>query len=435
VSWLKSSVLTRASLTVVPVTNDNPLDSIGLVVTGSGRNRAVFTSPEVPNLVGLAVLSVDGTDQHVVRDVVEVSTVLQPRTSHGNVVSSGLALALDQDRDAQSILSIPGLESLKDLQAVAGGGDLNSDRLPVLRRSLVGVTARVVSISRETVTRWRRELELLAILVLQGVGERVELEGTSDGHGNNNVRGGNESMGGRVGIVTASEVTVVGRDDGVGLALLHVPTVPLSDARTASVGKDHRTELLKGLQLAITLNGSTDLLRTRSDSEQRLGLEAVVQGITGDGGGTGHVLIRGVGARTNQTDLELFRPLVGFNGLLELGDGGGQVRGERTVDVRLELGQVDLDELVVLGTLVFTELLGVRASEVTDMLALGGLQVVVHAVVEGEDRSGGTDFSTHVADGTHTSARQRLNARTVVFDDGTSASLDGKDTSDLQDNI
>lgn len=58
----------------------------------------------------------------------------------------------------------------------------------------------------------------------------------------------------------------------------------------------------------------------------------------------------------------------------------------------LELREVDLNELVVLGTLVLAELLCVFAGEVTNVLTLGSGEVVVHAVVEGEDRGGGTDL-------------------------------------------
>ncbi len=59
-----------------------------------------------------------------------------------------------------------------------------------------------------------------------------------------------------------------------------------------------------------------------------------------------------------------------------------------------KLRQVDLDHLVVFGTLILTEFLGVFAREVTDGLTFGRLEVVVHAVVEGEERGGGTNFST-----------------------------------------
>lgn len=435
VTGLQSGVLTGGSLTVVPVTNNNPLDATGLVVTGSGGDRSVFTSDGVLDLVGLTVLLVDGTDKHVVGDVVQVSTVLQPGTGHGDVVGGSFALALDQDGEVGGVLAVPRLEGSQDLETVTLGRNSDLDRLALGGRSLVGVTAGVVSVGGETLTSGGSEQELVAILVLQLVGKRVELEGTGNGHGDDQVGRGDESVGSRVGVVTASEVTVVGGDDGVGLALLHVLTVPLSNARTAGVGEDNTTELLESLKLAITLNGGTDLLGTGGNGEQSLGLDTVVKGVTSDGGGTGHVLVGGVGARTDQTDLELLRPLVGLDGLLELGDGSGKVRSEGTVDVRLELGKVDLNQLVVLGTLILTEFLGVLAGEVTNVPALGGVEVVVHAVVEGEERGGGTDFSTHVTDGTHTSARQGLNTRTVVLDDGTSTTLDSEETSDLQDDI
>lgn len=64
-------------------------------------------------------------------------------------------------------------------------------------------------------------------------------------------------------------------------------------------------------------------------------------------------------AGSNQADLEVFRPVVGLDSLAELGDGGGQIGGEGTVDVRLELGKVDFDKLVVLGALILTQFLGV----------------------------------------------------------------------------
>lgn len=222
---------------------------------------------------------------------------------------------------------------------------------------------------------------------------------------------------------------------GVLGALGDISSVPLTDTRTAGVGQNHTAELLEGLELTITLDGGANLLGTGSDSEESLGLDAVVESVLGDGGGTAHVLVGGVGARADQTDLELLRPAVGLDGILELGDGGGQIGSERTVNVRLELGQVDLQELVVLGALVFAELLGVEAGEVTNVGTLGGGEVVVHAVVEGEDGGGGTNFSTHVANGTHTSGGEGVDTRTVVFDDGTGTTLDGQVTSDAENDI
>ena len=181
--------------------------------------------------------------------------------------------------------------------------------------------------------------------------------------------------------------------------------------------------------------GSSDLFRSWCDSEQGLRLNAVGHGVLSDGGSAGHVLVGRVGARTDQTDLELLRPVVGLDSLSELADRGGQIRSEGTVDVGLELVEVDLDELVVLGTLVLTKLLGVFAGEVTNVLALGSLQVVVHAVIEGEDGGGGTDLGSHVANCSHTSARQRLDTRSVVLNDGASSTLNGKNTGNLENNV
>ena len=82
VTGLQSSVLTGRTLTVVPVTDDNPPDALGLVITGNGRDGIPLAVGLVENLVGLAVGGVDGTDQHVVGDVVKMSPVLEPWSGH-----------------------------------------------------------------------------------------------------------------------------------------------------------------------------------------------------------------------------------------------------------------------------------------------------------------------------------------------------------------
>lgn len=397
VTGLQSGMLTRRSLSVVPVTNDNPADTLCLVVTSNSRDSIPLAVGQVVHLVGLSVGSVDGANQHVVGDVVQVTTVLQPGAGHGDVVSGRLTLGLDQDGQVGSVLAIPSVEGRQELQTVRGRSNLDVHGGAVLGRCLVRVHARVVATGRETVTGRRLELELLAILVLERVGQRVEVQRAGDGHGDDEIGRGNEGVSSGVTVVSASEVTVVGRDDGVGLALLDVLAVPLTNARTAGVGKNNTAVLLKSLQLTITGNGGANLLGTGSNSEDRLGLETVVQSVTGDGGATGHVLVRRVGARANETDLQVLGPVVVLDGLGELRDGSSQIGGEGTVDVRLEFGQVDLDQLVVLGALVLTQLLGVDPGEITNVLALGGGEVVVHAVVEGEDGGRGTDFSTHVA--------------------------------------
>ena len=72
---------------------------------------------------------------------------------------------------------------------------------------------------------------------------------------------------------------------------------------------------------------------------------------------------------------------------------------------------------------------------VGDFRALGRVEVVDHAVVEREERGRSADFSTHVADRGHTGARERLDTRSSVLDDSASSTLDGKNASNLEDDI
>ena len=70
----------------------------------------------------LAVLSVEGTNEHVVGDVIQVTSVLQPWACHGDVVSGALALGLDQHHGICDVAA-NGLEGLQDLQPLAVWGD------------------------------------------------------------------------------------------------------------------------------------------------------------------------------------------------------------------------------------------------------------------------------------------------------------------------
>ena len=210
---LQSGVLSGATLAVVPVTNDDPLDALSLVVTSDSRNGIPAARRRVLDLVGLLVSFVDGTDQHVVRDVVQVSTVLEPGASHGDVVRSRLALGLDQDGHILGILAIPCVERRQNLETVRAGRDLNVHGGAVGRGGLVSILTRVEALAREGITGGRGKLELLAVLVLERVGKGVEVESTSNRQGNDKVRRRYEGVGSRVAVVASGEVTVVRGDD------------------------------------------------------------------------------------------------------------------------------------------------------------------------------------------------------------------------------
>ena len=131
---LKSSVLTRGTFTVVVVTNDDPLDTLVTIIRSSLRDSSPFSGDLVLNLVRLAVLNVDGTNQAVLRDVLEMTTILEPGSTSGDVISryrtnklicnlgserekphTALALNLDQNRKVLRCLSVPWLEGFQEL--------------------------------------------------------------------------------------------------------------------------------------------------------------------------------------------------------------------------------------------------------------------------------------------------------------------------------
>lgn len=93
------------------------------------------------------------------------------------------------------------------------------------------------------------------------------------------------------------------------------------------------------------------------------------------------------------------------------------------------------DDLVVVGAFVSPKVVLEALCVVGDVTALGRVEVVGHARVEGEHGGGRADLGTHVANGGHARARERLNTLAEVLDDGTSTTLDSEDASNLEDDI
>lgn len=110
---------------------------------------------------------------------------------------------------------------------------------------LVGILTGIVAVGGEAFAGGFLELELLAIGVgdwlgqymshidwgrenITGVSKRVEVQRSGNGHCDDEIGRGDERVGGGVGVVATSEVTVVGRDDGVGSALLDIAAIPIS---------------------------------------------------------------------------------------------------------------------------------------------------------------------------------------------------------------
>lgn len=75
-------------------TGHRPVRPAHLVVSGHVGDSSILAGQLVLDFVHRVVLSVDGTDQQVVRDVVQVATEFQPGSSSADVVGGALSLHL-----------------------------------------------------------------------------------------------------------------------------------------------------------------------------------------------------------------------------------------------------------------------------------------------------------------------------------------------------
>ena len=75
------------------------------------------------------------------------------------------------------------------------------------------------------------------------------------------------------------------------VAVLHVLAVPLSDARPAGVGEHLGAEGLEIGQQPVAFDGGADLLGTGGDEQRGPGRQPLGQGVPGDAGRPGYVLV------------------------------------------------------------------------------------------------------------------------------------------------
>ena len=152
-------------------------------MTGNVRDTTIVARQVVLDLVDGIVLAVDGTNQHVVGDVVQVAAELQPRSSSTDVICGAFALHLqkqkklelfhpqhkllqeclntnyqhgqpfdgpdlDEDLQVLQIIPTPLVKGLQQLETVALWADVHLEATTISRRVLVGVLARVKVLER-----------------------------------------------------------------------------------------------------------------------------------------------------------------------------------------------------------------------------------------------------------------------------------------------
>src|SRR5439155_13244808 len=135
------------------------------------------------------------------------------------------------------------------------------------------------------------------------------------------------------------------------------------------------------------------------------------------------VFVRAIRARSNQARAYCARPTCRGGVGAYAADGMSPVGRVRAVDVRLQGGQVDLDDLVEEAGRVGQHLrirpkvFGDGGGPFRQLGAAGRFEIADGGVVEGEQRRGRTDLGAHVADGRLASGRDGLGTGTEVVDD------------------
>ena len=95
----------------------------------------------------------------------------------------------------------------------------------------------------------------------------------------------------------------------------------------------------------------------------------------------------------------------------------------------------NFDNLVVLSILISLQVVCKLPCVLSNVVALGRVKIVNHAIVEGEERSRCANFSSHVTDCGHASARKRFDTRSLVLDNSARTTLHSENTRNLEDNI
>lgn len=133
---LQSGMLAGRALAVVLITDSDPLNVVGLVVASNLGHIAPRVGTLVLDVVHLVVLRVGGANEHVVGDVVQMTTVLQPGTGSRDVIGGALSLNLNQHGQIFQILTVPFVEGFQQLQTLRFGIDSNSNALTALKSKI-----------------------------------------------------------------------------------------------------------------------------------------------------------------------------------------------------------------------------------------------------------------------------------------------------------
>ena len=197
------------------------------------------------------------------------------------------------------------------------------------------------------------------------------------------------------------------------------------------------------LHLAVALDCRAHLLGAGGHEERHGGFEPVRLRLLGDIRGAAHILVGRVGAAADQRGRDLVDKAVLRVGHLggELGDRARPVGRMGTDDVGLELGEIELDDAVVvlrgigLDLLVRFEQMLVLLHQRDETFLAGGAQVFRHVLVGREDRGRGAELGAHIGDRRLAGGADRARAGADIFDDRVGRAGDGQLAGDVEDDV
>ena len=333
-AWLHSCMFARGTFPIVLVTHYDRRYPSSLIGTLYLRYFVILTSKLILDTIGLAIESIHCPDEHIIGNIVQVSTEAQPRPCHGYMVGGTFALCFDQQFGSCDIFSIPRSKRRQELQAVGGRGYHDFYITTIFGRCLITWIIYSKAFGWEFFSvRWL-ELHLLAFVIGKRIGKRVKVQASCNGQHSHHLWRGYKSMGIGVSIGTLREVTVEGVYDGVFLLLISTFSVPLTDTRAASVGKYLGAELFESIYDTIALDGVTNLFGAWVDTKGGLRRYAQLNGLLNHRYSAAQILIGRVGTRAYQAPFYLERPIIFTGYFLHLAHWRTTVRSERPIDIR-----------------------------------------------------------------------------------------------------
>ena len=154
----------------------------------------------------------------------------------------------------------------------------------------------------------------------------------------------------RIGISVGpfGKIPVEGSHDGVRPERIIRLPFPLTDARSAGIGHYGCSRCLEIGYHSVTDGSAVHLFRPRIHQQRRSHLQSLILQLTDQRSRTTQILIRRVGARTDESDLHATGIPVRLYFCRKFRQWAGRIRCERTVQIRFQSREVNLNHPVVI---------------------------------------------------------------------------------------